>query len=121
MAIMGEVYRATDLGPTVSTVGVLLGKIAQIRRQWDLDMEEALLYLSIGYLNTERIQRIGSQGFVATTNISSVANYIGMPKETARRKINKLIDQGIVLNIGGIVIADLDRWFQLVSMSQEQA
>ena len=120
MALMGGAFQASEFGPAVSTVGALLGRVAEVRRRWSLDLEEALLYLCIGYLNTERSLRMGSHGFVAATNISSVANFIGMPKETARRKINKLIDGGLVLNVGGIVIADIERWVAIAGGPREK-
>jgi hypothetical protein len=88
--------------------------IDSIRSTLDLDVEEALLYLGIGYLNTERIQQIGVRGYIAATNISSVADFMNLPRETARRKIRRLIQLGLVESNRGVVIADITRWFSFV-------
>lgn len=85
-----------------------------VRKALSLDTEEALLYLGIGYLNTERIQQMGSHGYIAATNVSSVADFVNLPKETARRKIARLTEAGLVVNSGGIVVADVGRWFQFI-------
>ncbi len=85
-----------------------------VRRTLGLDIEEALLYLGIGYLNTERIQKLGSRGYIAATNVSSAADFVNLPKETARRKIARLVEGGLVVNSGGIVVSDITRWFQFI-------
>ena len=47
-----------------------------MRASLNLDVEEMLLYLGVGYLNTERIQQVGSNGYITSTNISSVADFM---------------------------------------------
>ncbi len=91
----------------------LFGSIENIRSTLNLDVEELLLYLSIGYLNTERIQQVGSNGYISSTNISSVADFMKIPKETARRKIKRLIAMGLVENNHGVVVSDAERWFAI--------
>lgn len=86
-----------------------------IRRTYDLDIEEALLYLGIGYLNTEKIHQMGSRGYIAATNIASAAEFALIPKETARRKIARLADVGLVTNKGGVVVTDITGWFQFAT------
>ena len=78
-----------------------------IRRTYDLDIEEALLYLGIGYLNTEKIHQMGSRGYIAATNIASAAEFALIPKETARRKIARLAEVGLVIDIAA--------WFQFAT------
>ena len=89
------------------------GAVESIRSSLNLDVEEMLLYLSIGYLNTERIQQVGSNGYISSTNISSVADFMKIPKETARRKIKRLIAMGLVENKHGVVVSDAARWFSI--------
>ena len=89
------------------------GSIENIRSSLNIDVEEMLLYLSIGYLNTERIQQVGSNGYISATNISSVADFMKIPKETARRKIKRLIAMGLVENKHGVVVSDAARWFAI--------
>lgn len=91
----------------------LFGAIENIRATLNVDVEEMLLYLSIGYLNTERIQQVGSNGYITATNISSVADFMKIPKETARRKIKRLIAMGLVENRHGVVVSDAERWFAI--------
>ncbi len=91
----------------------LFGSIENIRSSLNVDVEEMLLYLSIGYLNTERIQQVGSKGYISSTNISSVADFMKIPKETARRKIKRLIEMGLVENKHGVVVSDAARWFSI--------
>ena len=89
------------------------GSIESIRTSLNIDVDEMLLYLSIGYLNTERIQQVGSNGYISSTNISSVADFMKIPKETARRKIKRLIAMGLVENKHGVVVSDAARWFAI--------
>ena len=89
------------------------GSIESLRTSLNLDVEELLLYLSIGYLNTERIQQVGSNGYISSTNISSVADFMKIPKETARRKIKRLTAMGLVENNHGVVVSDAARWFAI--------
>lgn len=103
--------------PEVAQLRALRGVFAaidSIRTTLGLDVEEALLYLGIGYLNTERIQQLGARGYIAATNISSVADFMNLPRETARRKIKRLVDIGLVERSRGLVIADVARWFSFV-------
>ena len=88
--------------------------IDNMRMSLNLDVEEMLLYLGVGYLNTERIQQIGSNGYITSTNVSSVADFMKIPKETARRKIKRLISLGLVENKRGVVVSDVSRWFAFV-------
>jgi hypothetical protein len=89
------------------------GAIDNIRHTLNIDVEEMLLYLSIGYLNTERIQQVGTNGYISATNIASVADFMKIPKETARRKIKRLIAMGLVENKHGVVVSDAARWFAI--------
>ena len=89
------------------------GAIENIRHTLKIDVEEMLLYLSIGYLNTERIQQVGANGYISATNIASVADFMKIPKETARRKIKRLIAMGLVENRHGVVVSDAARWFAI--------
>ena len=89
------------------------GSIENIRSSLNIDVEEMLLYLSIGYLNTERIQQVGTNGYISATNIASVADFMKIPKETARRKIKRLIAMGLVENKHGVVVSDAARWFAI--------
>ena len=91
-----------------------LASIDNMRVSLNLDVEEMLLYLGVGYLNTERIQQIGSNGYITSTNVSSVADFMKIPKETARRKIKRLIALGLVENKRGVVVSDVSRWFAFV-------
>ena len=88
--------------------------IDNMRVSLNLDVEEMLLYLGVGYLNTERIQQIGSNGYITSTNVSSVADFMKIPKETARHKIKRLIALGLVENKRGVVVSDVSRWFAFV-------
>lgn len=88
--------------------------IDTMRVSLNLDVEEMLLYLGVGYLNTERIQQIGSNGYITSTNVSSVADFMKIPKETARRKIKRLIALGLIENKRGVVVSDVSRWFAFV-------
>ena len=88
--------------------------IDNMRASLNLDVEEMLLYLGVGYLNTERIQQIGSNGYITSTNVSSVADFMKIPKETARRKIKRLIALGLIENKRGVVVSDVSRWFAFV-------
>jgi len=103
--------------PEVAQLRALRGVFAaidSIRTTLGLDVEEALLYLGIGYLNTKRIQHLGARGYIAATNISSVADFMNLPRETARRKIKRLVELGLVERSSGLVIADVARWFSFV-------
>jgi hypothetical protein len=107
----------TAEGPKLQSVLSLFLLVDAVRKSFDLDIEEAMLYLAVGYLNAERIQQLGSRGYIAATNVSSVADFLRMPKETARRKIARLTENGLFTNGGGIVVTDIERWFRFIEQS----
>lgn len=98
----------------LTALRIFFASIDNMRVSLNLDVEEMLLYLGVGYLNTERIQQIGSNGYITSTNVSSVADFMKIPKETARRKIKRLIALGLIENKRGVVVSDVSRWFAFV-------
>lgn len=110
MSMMEKTVEAPKLQAVLS----LFLLVDAVRTAFGLDIEEAMLYLAVGYLNTERIQQLGSRGYIAATNVSSVADFLNMPKETARRKIARLTEAGLLTNGGGVVVSDIERWFRFV-------
>lgn len=88
--------------------------IDHVRIDFGLDVEEALLYLGVGYLNTERIQRMGRIGYIAAINMSSVTDFVHLSKEIARRKIKRMIGLGLIDAQSGLVVRDIEKWFSFV-------
>lgn len=77
------------------------------------DCEKALVMLAVGTINGERLLRAEGleetlrdlryelpHEYVRQCNISSVAAATGMNRETARRKVNELIEAGLLIRIG---------------------
>lgn len=77
------------------------------------DCEKTLVMLAVGTINGERLLRaerleeslrdlrnVLPDEYVRQCNISSVAAATGLNRETARRKVNELIEAGLLVRIG---------------------
>lgn len=62
------------------------------------DIEEMLLYLRFGYLNTKRTQQAWSNGYICEADVHSVADRLEIPEETGRPKIERRSAMGLVEN-----------------------
>jgi mannose/fructose/N-acetylgalactosamine-specific phosphotransferase system component IIC len=93
----------------LESLGKLLRGIGEARVLRRLTVEEALIFLAVGYLGISETKR----GTVTITPISCVdiAAILGIPRETVRRKATALAIRKLVsVTARGIVIVELDQW-----------
>jgi hypothetical protein len=90
----------------------VLTVLDEYRTRFDLSCDDFVIYAAIGEANVTT----GSDEVVVLrpTNIADVSYGLGIPKETVRRKVLRLIDRGLVKrNSNGIYVADLAGWTAL--------
>lgn len=103
----------TEHYPRIATsiLRPLVDVLAQARHACDGDMEKFLIMLAVGVRTTEHPEfRGASQAQLMSgevpvfpslgTNIRSIADSVGIPKETARRKLDELIKRGWLVREG---------------------
>ena len=88
----------------------LMRCIEALRTDHAIDLEAALLYLLIGYLNLEHAGVSATEPPLKKTNIASASGFAQIPKETARRKVNRLVEVGLVSRNGGLAVTDAAQW-----------
>lgn len=79
---------------------------ARARRQ--LTVEEAFIFLAVGFLGISN-----SRSGVAITVVSciDIAEILKIPRETVRRKIATLVEMGLVsMTTRGVLLVGLDEW-----------
>jgi hypothetical protein len=90
----------------------LLGAASAARRH-RLGIDDAFIFLAFGHLGLSR-----SRGGWAIKPVAcaEVGQFLGMPKETVRRKAMRLAVLGLVAKgPKGVIVAKVDDWLDLVA------
>ena len=92
-------------------VGRFLGATRAARRFDGLTSEELLLFLAIGHLSLEAS---GNLPRLVPRTYLEIAEFLHIPRETARRKLGRLCDRGLGRIVpGGVVVGDVAAWMRL--------
>jgi Fic family protein len=90
------------------------GRLGEFRNKYDLDFDDVLLFLALGQLNFG--SNLGAM-FLEPTNISSISNFLGIPRETARRKLYHLAEHNLVRRSNnGFVVTDIPAWCSVAEL-----
>lgn len=89
-------------------VGGLLRATREARVDDGLSAEDLLIYLAIGHLG---IDADGAIPKVTPLTHLEIAQFLGIPRETVRRKVGRLGDRGYAqIACGGVVVRDVADW-----------
>ncbi|WP_148213049.1 hypothetical protein [Methylocella silvestris] len=97
----------------LESLGRFLRAIGEARARRRLTVEEALIFLAVGYLGISEAK----SGIVTIRPVSCVdiAAILEIPRETVRRKAIALAETKVVsMSARGIIIVELDQWREFV-------
>ena len=102
-----------DRGAVVAasrSTGQLLRAANEARRRRGLAAEDLLIFLAVGHLG---IDASGEIPRMTPCTYLQISEFLGVPRETVRRKIGRLCDRGYTRSSPtGIVVGDLDLWLR---------
>ncbi|WP_147306359.1 hypothetical protein [Methylovirgula sp. 4M-Z18] len=94
--------------------------MVSIKSKYDIDIVDVVVFLVLGVLNFEKSS--SSLLNVQPMTISSVSEFIGIPKETVRRKLGLLEQKSLISKTNyGFLVKDIAVWRQLVESSASSA
>jgi hypothetical protein len=109
----------SDITRSLRSVSGGINRFAKIKRKYQFDFEEVLLFAACGAINFAAIKE--AIPFAQPANISSIAEYVELPRETVRRKLLLMEHKGFVDRYsGGYLIKRLHEWLD-VAMYLESA
>lgn len=81
---------------------------ASAARRLRMNIEDAFIFLAVGHLGISR----SYAGFaVKPIPCADIAQLLGIPKETVRRKALRLVTLGLVSKSGkGVIVAKIEEW-----------
>jgi hypothetical protein len=94
---------------TAIRVTVLTARLMELWRRGERDTDTAMILIAVAAITSERLTRIDLEEemralehpvppeLIGTCNISSIAAATGLNRETARRRVNKLIGKGTLV------------------------
>lgn len=89
-----------------------------LRSRHGVDIDEIIVFFAVGRLTFDRSQ---SMMMVRPTNIASISDFLGVPRETLRRKLLRLEERELVQrNSAGFAIKDMALWRRLGELSVEE-
>lgn len=92
--------------------GMLLRHLGDVRRRDGLGAEDLLIYLAVGHLG---VDGAGAIPRLTPRTYLEIGGFLGIPRETVRRKVGRLSDRGLVqIGPGGVVIRDVAEWLRHV-------
>ena len=94
----------------------LLRAFGRIRDQYSLDFDDIAILLACGRIN------FGSRrhpiSYAQAANVSSLADYVGIPRETVRRRLRILASKQLVARVAhGYIVSELAAWSSLTGES----
>jgi DNA-binding MarR family transcriptional regulator len=103
---MGELHRlATEQQR-------LFRNLVQFKTEYDIELNDLFIFLGLGLLNYERSN--AGPVPVQPVGISSVSEFLAMPKETVRRKLSRLEKKGLVTKTAyGFLVKETEVWKSL--------
>ncbi|MBV8564094.1 MAG: hypothetical protein JO273_01415 [Methylobacteriaceae bacterium] len=86
--------------------------LVAMKAKFEIEISDIFIFLGLGLLNFERAN-IGPMN-VQPISVSSLSDFLAMPKETVRRKLSNLEHKELVSKTGyGFVVKDVGAWRNL--------
>jgi len=90
-----------------------------LRSRHGVELDEIVVYFAVGTLTFDPAQ--GSVVMIRPTNIASLSEFLGVPRETLRRKLMRLEEKELVQrSSSGFVVKDLAVWRRLADLAVER-
>ena len=89
--------------------------IASLRARHGVEIDEIMVYFAVGRLTFDPQQ---SMVMIRPTNIASLSEFLGVPRETLRRKLLRLEERELVQRTSaGFVVRDAAVWRRLADIA----
>lgn len=90
-------------------------RLNKIRSKFDLTIDEALILAAVAECNFSRRSQVTG---ISAASAMSVAEFLEVPYETARRRLIRLCDRALLVRVShdGYMIADLSRIREIVDL-----
>ncbi len=90
-----------------------------LRARHGVELDETIVYFAVGRLNVDPAQ--GSMIMIRPTNIASLADFLGVPRETVRRKLLRLEEKDLIQrSSSGFVVRDMAVWRRLTELAGDK-
>jgi hypothetical protein len=107
--------RASACDPRVALAPIkcTINRLNRIRRRHGFGLDELVILAACGAINLAGSRQ--DLPFAQPANIASIADYIRVPRETVRRKLQVIEAKGFVARYsGGYLVTDFNEWLALV-------
>jgi len=109
----GDLFDRGAVVAASANTGRLLRAAREARVRDGLTAEDLLIFLAVGHLG---IDATGEIPRTTPCTHLQIAQFLGVPRETVRRKVGRLCDRGYTRGgPTGIVVRDLDAWMRQVA------
>ena len=92
--------------------------LATLKARHSVEADELLIFFALGRLNFEPSQ--GGVVMMRPTNIASLSEFLGSPRETLRRKLLRLEERKLAQRTSnGFVVRDVAAWRRLSELAAD--
>ncbi len=89
-----------------------------LRSRHGVELDEIIVYFAVGRLTFDPAQ--GGVIMIRPTNIASLSEFLGVPRETLRRKLLRLEEKELVQrSSSGFVVKDIALWRRLAELASD--
>ncbi len=112
--LRGDADRAApDPQAALAPIARTISRLARIKRKHGFDLDDLVILAACGAINFTGHRR--DLPFAQPANIASIAEYIRVPRETVRRKLQTIEARGFVARYsGGYLVTSYKDWLALV-------
>jgi DNA-binding MarR family transcriptional regulator len=113
------VSEKADMVAAARIASRLFRLFGSLRSRHGVELDEIVIYLAVGRLTFDPAS--GSMMMIRPTNIASLSEFLGIPRETLRRKLLRLEERDLVQrSSSGFVVKDMAVWRRLADVAGDQ-
>lgn len=102
-----------DFHAALHGVNNAINRLCKIKRKYGFDLDDIMIIAACGAINFTGVRQ--TLPFAQPANISSIAEYVRIPRETVRRKLQNIEGGGFVQRYsGGYLVNNVTEWLTLV-------
>lgn len=111
---LNELSALTELHSALAQINRTLDRLIRIKRKYGFDIDEIII-AACGAINFAGARH--EMPFAQPANVSSIAEYIRVPRETVRRKLQIIESRGFLQRYsGGYLVASTREWLLLMDV-----
>lgn len=112
---LSELSALTELHSALTPINRTLDRLIRIKRKYGFDIDEIIIIAACGAINFAGARH--EMPFAQPANVSSIAEYIRVPRETVRRKLQLIESRGFLQRYsGGYLVASTREWLLLMDV-----